>query len=177
MNLYGSQDIGAKCTHLFMPRYLFSVYCCNKLHVIAHVFTKCEHNLASKLAWSFWHFTKLQWLPQTSLYFSPVFPVLHIYHVSVCNFAHFPLQSSVFSSSWGFTDIHMHFTHLETPKASEETVWLLLSHHKDLEQTQERGCACVKGREITNKLRLHPRQNSYSLPETSGFAYLKNSHP
>lgn len=36
---------------------------------------------------------------------------------------------------------------------------------------------CVKGRESTNELRLHPRQNSYSLPEASSFAYLRNSRP
>lgn len=44
-----------------------------------------------------------------------------------------------------------------------------------LELTQEGVCACVKGRESTDELRLHPRQNSYSLPEASGFACLRNS--
>lgn len=75
-------------------------------------------NLASELLWSILTLLKLQWLSQTG---SPTLPMFSTF----CTFSTFPLaifpvQSSVFSSSWGFTDTHVHFTHFETSKPSEE---------------------------------------------------------
>lgn len=124
----------------------------------------------------FWPFLSCSGCLRQALPLPPMFSPFCTF--STFPLAIFPVQSSVFSSSWGFTDAHVHFTHFEASKPSEEKQQFgsPMSHHAGLELTQEGVYACVKGRESTNQLRLHPRQNSYSLPEASGFAYLRNSH-
>lgn len=66
----------------------------------------------------FWPFLSCSGCLRQALPLPPMFSTFCTF--STFPLAIFPVQSSVFSSSWGFTDAHVHFTHFEASKPSEE---------------------------------------------------------